>query len=264
MEAGRGGAGGIYHQTTIETLREFCTTASLAGLKRSHDESDSAQDDTSTLVLADITNRVDFQRPSAGRCSSGALLKASAIHDVVPRPLSEYSQRRVLALTPAPSSNPLLDLSHPAYDLPQVLVNNLASLGVKSIYPWQSECLLGSGALGGERNLVYTAPTGGGKSLVADILMLKKVIKGPRRKAILVLPYVALVQEKLRWLRKVVQGITKNPIASDHKEQRASKWHKHGDENSIRVVGLFGGSRSMESWTEIDIAVCTIQKVWRY
>ena len=48
----------------------------------------------------------------------------------------------------------------------------------------------------GEKNLVYTAPTGGGKSLVADVLMLKRVLES--KKAILVLPYVALVQEKLK------------------------------------------------------------------
>lgn len=71
-----------------------------------------------------------------------------------------------------------------------------------------------SGALGGEKNLVYTAPTGGGKSLIADILMLKKVIETPGKKALLVLPYVALVQEKMRWLRKVVEGITKTSATS--------------------------------------------------
>ena len=45
--------------------------------------------------------------------------------------------------------------------------------------------------------------------MVADILLLKKVIEQPAKKAILVLPYVALVQEKLKWLRRVVGGVTK-------------------------------------------------------
>ena len=85
----------------------------------------------------------------------------------------------------------------------------MVSIGVRSIYSWQSSCLLGKGVLTGEHNLVYTAPTGGGKSLVADILLLNKVIEQPAKKAILVLPYVALVQEKLKWLRRVVEGVTK-------------------------------------------------------
>ena len=67
-------------------------------------------------------------------------------------------------------------------------MKNFTSLGIHSIYPWQSSCLLGRGVLNGETNLVYSAPTGGGKSLVADIVMLKRVIEDPRKKAILVLP----------------------------------------------------------------------------
>ena len=71
-----------------------------------------------------------------------------------------------------------------------------------------------------EKNLLYTAPTGGGKSLVADVLMLKRVIENPHRKAILVLPYVALVQEKLKWLRRIVQDVEKNVDTSASTEQR--------------------------------------------
>jgi replicative superfamily II helicase len=134
----------------------------------------------------------------------------------------------------------------------------MASLGIKSIYPWQSDCLIRSEALGGVKNLVYTAPTGGGKSLVADILMLKKVIEDPEKKALLVLPYIALVQEKLRWLRKVVEGITR--VAAPGIEQRPSIWRKRGDEDAVRIVGFFGGSKSKATWADMDIAVCTIEK----
>ena len=79
--------------------------------------------------------------------------------------------------------------------------------------------LLANNLLRGEGNLVYTAPTGGGKSLVADVLMLKYVVENPDKKAILVLPYVALVQEKLRWLRSAVDGVTKKTI----QERQASR-----------------------------------------
>lgn len=67
-------------------------------------------------------------------------------------------------------------------------MKNLTRLGIDSIYPWQSSCLLGRGVLNGKTNLVYSAPTGGGKSLVADVLMLRRVIEDPQKKAILVLP----------------------------------------------------------------------------
>jgi hypothetical protein len=247
---------GIFHTTTFETAKTTYTTISHAGKKRTLDEVQVKQNNRAPF--ADITNRTDFQRPSLTEECYPAL-KAGEIHDSVSRTETEYSQRKALALTPGSTLNPKLDLSHPDYGLPQGLVSNFCKLGIKSIYPWQSECLLRSGTLGGERNLVYSAPTGGGKSLVADILMLKKVIENPDAKALLVLPYVALVQEKLRWLRKVVEGITRNvPIQN---EQQPSLWRKRGDEDNVRVVGFFGGSKSKSTWADMDIAVCTIEKV---
>lgn len=173
----------------------------------------------------------------------------------LPKPLSPS--------TPGPSQNPLLSLAHPHYGLPGTLVKNFASLGMNSIYPWQSSCLLGRGILNAEKNLVYTAPTGGGKSLVADVLMLKRVIEDPSKKAILILPYVALVQEKLKWLRKVVEGVTKHKYTSSQSDLPNSelpKWRKPHS-SSIRVVGFFGGSKARVTWSDVDIAVCTIEKV---
>lgn len=234
------------------------TTISTVGRKRVHDEFQAPAYAHDAQI--NITNRASFQRPTAQEPLSKPL-RAGAIRDVVKNQgPSEYSQRRALALTPAPSSNPLLSLSHPAYGLSLQLVRNLAALGINSIYPWQSECLLKSGALRGKQNLVYTAPTGGGKSLVADIIMLKKIIETPGKKALLVLPYVPLVQEKLRWLRKIVEGIKKDAFAHQ-KEPKSGAWMKRGDEDSVRVVGFFGGSKSKATWADMDIAVCTIEKV---
>ncbi|KAH7417138.1 DEAD/DEAH box helicase [Cadophora sp. MPI-SDFR-AT-0126] len=243
-----------YHSTTIDAH----TSISRVGVKRTIDDLQERQSGGKS-VLGDITNRSEFRRPALP-INGQKILKAGEIHDVVnPQGPSEYSQRKSLALTPSATSNPLLDLSHPAYGLPKQLTQNLASLGIKSIYPWQSECLLRSGALDGEVNLVYTAPTGGGKSLVADILMLKKIIENPEKKALLVLPYVALVQEKLRWLRKVVEGVSKLEDFFDV-DQRPNPFRTRGDENSVKVVGFFGGSKTKATWHDMDIAVCTIEK----
>ena len=176
---------------------------------------------------------------------------------------SPYTQRILAASTPTSSLNPLLSLSHPRYGLPQQLVENLAGMGIRSIYPWQSSCLLGHGLLSGEKNLVYSAPTGGGKSLVADVLMLKKVIDNPGQKAILVLPYVALVQEKTAWLRRAVNEVSKRlpdqPVGAD--DDSAAKWARNHEESKLRVVGFFGGSKARATWSDVDIAICTIEKV---
>lgn len=96
---------------------------------------------------------------------------------------NERDSRPTLSPTQPSALNPLLSLSHHVYGLPETLVGNFASLGIKTIYPWQSSCLLGRGILAGNKNLVYTAPTGGGKSLVADVLLLKKVVENPSQKA---------------------------------------------------------------------------------
>ncbi|KAM0600120.1 hypothetical protein ACHAPN_000585 [Verticillium nonalfalfae] len=129
----------------------------------------------------------------------------------------------------------------------------------KTIYPWQKACLLGPGLLSGEKNLIYSAPTGGGKSLVADVLMLKRVLEDKDAKAILVLPYVALVQEKVRWLRHIVDGLAKvnDPPPVDEANRL---WRRRADENTIRVVGFFGGGKVQSTWADFDIGVCTIEK----
>ena len=242
----------MYHRTTLDISKSTTyTTISLAGQKRAIDEVD--------VGGSGSTVRNDGFRQPLASASRSKRLSASEIRYVSTKQETEYSQRRTLALTPTPTSNPLLDLSNPAYGLPEQLVNNFASLAIRSIYPWQSECLLRSGAITDDRNLVYTAPTGGGKSLVADILMLKKVIENPEKKALIVLPYVALVQEKTRWLRRVVEGITRN--ISETSQQQASKWRKRGDENAVRVAGFFGGSKFRATWADMDVAVCTIEKV---
>jgi replicative superfamily II helicase len=176
--------------------------------------------------------------------------------------VSEYSRRKGLASTPGPIQNPLLSLSQARYGLPQQLASNFEALGVHSIYPWQSSCLLGKGLLSGETNLIYTAPTGGGKSLVADVLLLKRIIEDPSKKALLVLPYVALVQEKLKWFRKLVDGVTKNiDLAAEQDAAANPRLRWRIPQSHIRVAGFFGGSRGRTTWADIDIAICTIEKV---
>ena len=52
-------------------------------------------------------------------------------------------------------------------------------------------------------NLVYCAPTSGGKSAVAEILMLRRLITTGRT-AMLVMPYVTLCGEKAAHLEKLL------------------------------------------------------------
>lgn len=261
----------MWHTTTLQGQRQRpqgYPTTSVTGQKRPYDDLASLPLDQNGMAAQKraAPHPPSFHRPlSSNLKNEPPRLAASRIEYAdgsTTRELpSEYSQRHAVAATPTLTVDPLLSLSHPAYQLPRQLVTNFAALGIKTIYPWQKQCLLGPGLLEGEKNLVYSAPTGGGKSLVADVLMLKRVLEDRDAKALLVLPYVALVQEKVRWLRNIVSGIPREDMDQQEQEERKTFWTRRADKNTIRVVGFFGGSKIRATWADFDIAVCTIEKV---
>jgi len=76
--------------------------------------------------------------------------------------------------------------------------------GITQLYPWQIECL--KTACETEENLIYSVPTSGGKSLVAEIMMLRAVLCKKKR-AIYVLPYISIVSEKAEYLKKITEDV---------------------------------------------------------
>lgn len=96
------------------------------------------------------------------------------------------------------------------------ILDTFHTKGVKSCYPWQAAALE-CGEDGS--NLVYCAPTSGGKSLVAEVLMIRALLRrfsaagGVRMafgqvaqvpaRALLILPYVSIVAEKAGDMTKV-------------------------------------------------------------
>lgn len=264
-------------QTSMDTARQQTTpsTISVAGVKRPlqrtglsdsyshysynhnnhHSNKQHNNNNNNNNSNAKFNNNHRLGLGPAAAATYASPIVASAING----PASTLAPTPATHARPQCAASPLLSLQHPRYGLPPALVSNFKAVGIESIYPWQASCLLGRGLLSGEKNLLYSAPTGGGKSLVADVLLLKRVIEQPARKAILVLPYVALVQEKLKWLRRIVQDVEKN-VSSDNSTDAAAKpWARPPKE--IRVTGFFGGSKSRSTWADTDIAVCTIEKV---
>ncbi|CAM6130031.1 unnamed protein product [Calypogeia fissa] len=118
--------------------------------------------------------------------------------------------------------------------LPKEVAAVYAKKKLTHLYPWQLECIQLEGVLDG-RNLVYSASTSAGKSLVAELLMIRRVVS-TQRMALLVLPFVSICSEKAEHLEAVLEPIGK------------------------RVRNFFGALGSATVPKDTSVAVCTIEK----
>ena len=127
--------------------------------------------------------------------------------------------------------------------IPLQLCQIYERIGLTELYAWQSECLYTTNVLRGN-NLVYCAPTSGGKTLVAELVLLKTVLS-LQKKAIFILPFVSLVLEKEKHLNKILQQYN----------------HSLPKNQQIQVEAYYGekGMPSRSSSRE-NIIICTIEK----
>lgn len=82
---------------------------------------------------------------------------------------------------------------------------------ISHLYPWQAECLSLKGVSEHCSNLVYAAPTSGGKSLVAEVLLLKRLLRGTNSAGgpigLVILPFVTLCSERADELSKMLKPL---------------------------------------------------------
>lgn len=86
------------------------------------------------------------------------------------------------------------------WNLPKSIVNEYQKKNVIEMFDWQVECLQNSKVLFEGANLVYSAPTSAGKTLVSEILMIKSIVER-KKKALFILPFVSVVREKMFYLQ---------------------------------------------------------------
>ncbi|KAF7475788.1 Hypothetical predicted protein [Marmota monax] len=89
--------------------------------------------------------------------------------------------------------------------------------------------------LGRSLKAAGAAPTSAGKTLVAELLILKQVLE-IRKKALFILPFVSVAKEKKYYLQSLFQEV------------------------GIKVDGYMGSTSPTGHFSSLDIAVCTIER----
>ncbi|XP_017084683.2 LOW QUALITY PROTEIN: DNA polymerase theta [Drosophila eugracilis] len=168
--------------------------------------------------ISQVTQNLSSMSPNQLRVSPNS----SRVRDAVPK------------ITDAP---PDLE-SHKSiasWNLPFSIQEEYKKKGVVQMFDWQVECLCKPRVLFEHCNLVYSAPTSAGKTLVSEILLLKTVLERGK-KVLVILPFISVVREKMFYLQDLLTPA------------------------GYRVEGFFGGYTPPGGFESLNVAICTIEK----
>ena len=99
--------------------------------------------------------------------------------------------------------------SFPEWIDPEV-VKEYRALGITALFHWQKEVLLDFSLRAPLfSNLLYSAPTSSGKTVVAELIALHNVLQ-TQKKALFVFPYISVAREKLLGLQVTLEVFLKN------------------------------------------------------
>ncbi|XP_022111115.1 DNA polymerase theta-like [Acanthaster planci] len=182
-----------------------------------------------------------LQVTSRASCRPTSLQSSKLITELETSEQEHESNSSIGDFSPPSDTNHQIHVQSPtdplllsSWGLPEQVLAQYHRRHITQMFPWQVECLTKGKVLDGG-NLVYSAPTSAGKTLVAELLILKRVLE-TKKKALLILPFVSVAREKMFYLQGMFQDA------------------------GVRVGGYMGSESPTGGFKAIDLAVCTIEK----
>ena len=117
--------------------------------------------------------------------------------------------------------------------IPEEVVKVYSQKGIDTMLEWQLECLSKPEVLSGNKNLIVSAPTSAGKSLVGEIIALKCILE-KKKKVMIVQPFVAAVHMTEKHLQDILK--------------------------SYRVQGFLESFSPSGGISKTDVTICTIER----
>lgn len=134
----------------------------------------------------------------------------------------------------------MFDCLYPTYPV-ELLRAYWKHYKLKNVFPWQIECLTKKPVIQQNKNLIFSAPTSAGKSLVADLLFLRPLLQSradlmqqmevdeelrtnssssEKPVSIFIVPYLSLITEKENKIKDLFKDLELTS-ASIHSHKRA-------------------------------------------
>ena len=121
---------------------------------------------------------------------------------------------------------------------PEILDRYKKLSKIEHLLPWQNSCLSQLSAPDYDENLIFSAPTSAGKTLVAEILMQYSLIQR-NEKVIFLVPIISTGEEKVDHFKKIFGRLS---------------------EKEIRVESYLGNRYQNSGLRKGNVAVCTIER----
>ncbi|KAI1722410.1 DEAD/DEAH box helicase domain-containing protein [Ditylenchus destructor] len=171
----------------------------------------------------------------------------SSINDTKMTSMCIHSSNESLNEGPRTFAKMLRDLR-----LPDSVSAFYANRNIEELYDWQDECLKDRRLLKDRSNYIISLPTSAGKTLIAELLMLRETMVN-RRNCIMILPYVAIVQELVHHLSRFEKefGIYVEEYAK--RKGRIPPLKRRDDKRSIYICTIEKANSLVNSMIDADV-----------